>query len=548
LMAYFYILCFGLLSAYLFKTGEHLDWSVLADNITSSFSKEALTVMAGSLDPGTFLYVPVIIVIFIIFEVWKKAVSKGIQQNKHIFKFIILVTTYLFLLLIPIDSYDPIMSFFRTSINYYNNSNNVKATFEETQSTFINDGTHFNNINIPYAQKPHVFLLILESLNTSSLGKETNGIEHTPFLNNLMNKSVYAENFYGNSVQTAKGHFATMFGMIPSTSGKVFTKFSDLDVESIGTVLKRSGYDTSIFSAYHKRNFDNTYEYLIKRGFDRFQIVDKYLTEDEKKLKFGWGTPDHIFFNKFPDFFNEISISGKPQFVIIKTSVAHFPFQCVHESDRNIYPEPTKFKQYYANAINMTDKGIEVFYKKLKELGILKNSIILITADHAFPMGEHKNYHLEAGYHEESFRIPLFITWGDKLEPKIISRSFSQLDIAPTIIDLLSLDIGKNNFIGESIFSKKTDNPQYLIQPYAKHFAIIAYPLKYRYNEKVNTEYVYDLVKDPMEETNIIKSISEDKLAYFRAHLKRIYLHQSSIEKNLFWPQGETTNSFDSPK
>lgn len=112
LMAYFYILCFGLLSAYLFKTGEHLDWSVLADNITSSFSKEALTVMAGSLDPGTFLYVPVIIVIFIIFEVWKKAVSKGIQQNKHIFKFIILVTTYLFLLLIPIDSYDPIMSFF----------------------------------------------------------------------------------------------------------------------------------------------------------------------------------------------------------------------------------------------------------------------------------------------------------------------------------------------------------------------------------------------------------------------------------------------------
>ena len=45
-------------------------------------------------------------------------------------------------------------------------------------------------------------------------------------------------------------------------------------------------------------------------------------------------------------------------------------------------------------------------------------------------MGLHGNYHLEAGYHEDSFRIPFFMTWPAKLSPQKISKASSQMDIA----------------------------------------------------------------------------------------------------------------------
>lgn len=545
LAAYIYILLYGLLAAYQFQAGQQLNFSVLADNFSSAFSLEAINVMYESLHHPTLLYIPLFILTFIVFEIWKKSISKGTHTDSLKRKFIVSIAIYLTIIVIPIDSYDPYINFFRSAVNHYVRSGSIKVALKDGEYPFLNDGKRFDHISIPYNKKPNVFLVMVESLNTSSLGKKDNGVYHTPFLNDLRSNSVYVENFYGNSVQTAKGHFSILFGMIPSQQGKVFTRFKDTRIDSIATSMKDNGYDTSLFSAYHNPNFDNTHDFIMARGFGRFQTVDKYLTAEEKARKFKWGTGDVTYYKHFFDYFDEIKKSGKPQFVALKTSVSHFPFKCVHPENRAVYPNPKKLKHNYANAIHMSDKGLELFYNELKTRDMLKDSIVIITSDHSFPMGEHNNYHLEAGYHEESFRIPLFVLWEGKLKPQVIKRAQSQIDIAPTIIDMLSLDVGKNNFLGQSIFAKKKDDPIYLVQSYAKHYEIVDFPLKYRYFEKLGKEYVYDLAKDPMEEDNIISSVSGEKMKYFREHLKKIYLHQLTLKNDRFWPES-TTKAQDS--
>ena len=161
----------------------------------------------------------------------------------------------------------------------------------------------------------------------------------------------------------------------------------------------------------------------------------------------------------------------------------------------------------------------------------LKNSLVLITSDHAFPLGEHGNFNLESGYHEESFRLPLYVIWDGVLEPRRISRASSQLDIAPTVLDLLSIRDVETSFQGQSIFSKDLASIP-LIQPYGKHLSVVRYPLKYRYNTRLKKEYMYHLMDDPMETKNIISQFDESKLNVFRDELRYIYRINYAIVNN----------------
>ena len=83
----------------------------------------------------------------------------------------------------------------------------------------------------------------------------------------------------------------------------------------------------------------------------------------------------------------------------------------------------------------------------------MKDSLVIIVGDHAFPLGEHGNYSLESGYHEESFRVPFFIVWNDVLAPTQLSRASSQLDIAPTILDLMAIP-QPEEMTGKSLISQ----------------------------------------------------------------------------------------------
>ena len=95
--------------------------------------------------------------------------------------------------------------------------------------------------------------------------------------------------------------------------------------------------------------------------------------------------------------------------------------------------------------------GLKVFFEELKKRPTLKDSLVIITGDHAFPLGEHGNYNLEAGYHEESFHIPFFMVWDGVLTPQKITNPASQIDIGPTIMDLLTIDDQNTSFQGKSI-------------------------------------------------------------------------------------------------
>ena len=90
----------------------------------------------------------------------------------------------------------------------------------------------------------------------------------------------------------------------------------------------------------------------------------------------------------------------------------------------------------------------KIFFNRLKKEGLLKNTIVLFTSDHGESLTEHHNIgHVESNY-TETISVPLlaYIPEGilsDKEKKQLkINRSqlTSNIDISPTVVDLLNLE------------------------------------------------------------------------------------------------------------
>lgn len=524
---------FTTIVAYHFGAQELLNFSVLIDNWSIAFGVAEFEVMFNSLHPDALLYGAAFTIVFLILEFFMRTVSKDLGAASSTRNLKAVAVMYLLCLVLPYDSQDPIINFLRSVGNHYK----VQRVFDKsTAKAPIQDLAQFQNISISGKKRPHVVLIVVESLNESALHQQTpSGNYYLPYMRQLRNESVYIPQFYGNSIQTAKGHFAVLFSVVPSLTGKAFVRFPDLELPSIATVFKYNGYDTSIFSAFYKKHFDNTEAFLMARGFDRFDVVEPMISESEKNDRLRWGVKDEVYYRHFFTYFEErVSTSTKPQFFFLPTIANHFPFNSLKAHQKHLYPQADGFKQDYANSVHLTDRGLKVFFEELRRRGLSKDVLVIVTGDHAFPMGLHKNFHLEAGYHEDSFRVPFFMVWDGVFKPRQISGAFSQMDVLPTVMDILAFKFPYSTFQGESIFVKQRQNPVYLVQPYGKHLSVIRYPYKYRLFTKTMQEHIYNLAEDPMERKNLFRKVDDALVEQFRADMQQVFANQKLIKENGF--------------
>src|SRR5208283_853042 len=91
--------------------------------------------------------------------------------------------------------------------------------------------------------------------------------------------------------------------------------------------------------------------------------------------------------------------------------------------------------------------------------------------------------------------------WPGKIKPETRTNcDYTQIDIAPTILDLLGIRT-RNHFIGKSVFCSSKDRlPILLTQPYSEgYIAVIERPWKLVRTISDGREYLYNLSQDPDE-------------------------------------------------
>tara|TARA_A200000113_G_C8862867_1_gene353879 strand:- start:255 stop:1790 length:1536 start_codon:yes stop_codon:yes gene_type:complete len=101
--------------------------------------------------------------------------------------------------------------------------------------------------------------------------------------------------------------------------------------------------------------------------------------------------------------------------------------------------------QAYLASVSAVDACIGVVVDALKSTELWENTILIITSDHGYHLGQ-KEFLFKGALWEESMRIPLLVRVpGIPLDRNVIDVPVSLVDIYPTLVDLCGLKVPSSN-------------------------------------------------------------------------------------------------------
>jgi glucan phosphoethanolaminetransferase (alkaline phosphatase superfamily) len=356
--------------------------------------------------------------------------------------------------------------------------------------------------------KKNIILIVVDALRADYLNVYGYPESNTPFLSDLHQRGHLHKVDYSFATSTY-----SFPGILSILRSKYLTKLYSENF-SIQDLLKDQGYKVNfILSGDHTNFYDlkSYYGSSIDFYFDGTNSK-KFSINDDALLLEG--------LDKNPDFENN------PSFFYFHLMSVH-PMGLRHDKSKRHLPAGVDFKKNlyennYKNGILQADGYIKDIFEKLDQKGFLKNSIVIITADHGESIGENNTFAHGHGISNREIHTPLLI-YDEDSKVSYRTNHATQPDIAVTIVDRLGLPT-PHSWEGESLL-KKSKNPfSFHANLLEKSYALIHYNrekiLEYRYSPAKKQEEVFDLKNDPNENHNLLGHIDKQLLASFRQSIK----------------------------
>ncbi|MEN6606753.1 MAG: sulfatase-like hydrolase/transferase [Bryobacteraceae bacterium] len=233
------------------------------------------------------------------------------------------------------------------------------------------------------------------------------------------------------------------------------------------------------------------------------------------------------------------TVRRDPFFLMVPFYAPHTPFDYQPEEYRkpylnsrfSCYPVPPMhpwqnpdLKRFHGNRAAMlaysalvtgVDRNIGRILKKIEEMGVREDTLIIFTADQGYCCGQHGvwgkgNGTIPFNMYETSLRVPLIWNHPQRIRPgQVLTPMVSSYDFFPTILDYLGLQANPDpKRVGHSyagfLRGRKPRWHNRLYFEYANVRAIRTENIKYVQRTKEWPEELYDLEADPGETRNLI--------------------------------------------
>jgi arylsulfatase A-like enzyme len=358
--------------------------------------------------------------------------------------------------------------------------------------------------------QPNIVVIMGDDIGITDVSAYSMGLMgfHTPNIDSIAKDGMLFTDYYGEQSSTA-GRAAFLTGQVSLRTGlsKVGLPGSPLGLQpgdaTIAEVLKARGYATGQFG---KNHFGDRDEFLpTNHGFDEFygnlyhlnaeeepELPD-YPKDPEFRKRFGprgvihsyadgriedtgpltakrMETIDDDIAARSNNFLEQQTKAGKPVFLWINFTHMHYKTHLkpgsLGQGGPNLDP--------YVDAMIDHDKNVGEILKKIDDLGLRDNTLVLYTTDNGpqmntwpdgamTPFRGEKNTNWEGGY-----RVPALVRWPGHIKAGVVSNDIiSHLDWMPTFTAMagdpnLTDEMLKGMNVGKKKFKLHLDGYNFL--------------------------------------------------------------------------------------
>ncbi len=445
---------------------------------------------------------------------------------------------------------------------------------------------HVKAQNKESGKRPNIIFILTDDQRWDAMGAMGNPIIKTPNMDKLATSGILFQNAYVTTSICCVSRASILTGQYES-SHQINDFSTDLSAKEVGitypAILKNAGYNLGFIGKFGIGDHppEQLFDFWVNTEAGGKGQPD-YITSDRSGNKIhDTDTLSHAIQN----FLNHYGDSKKPFCLSVS-------FKAPHEQDGNppTYVIQPRYKNYYENVTipepvtaapkywnqfpsffrtdtnfararwkglfgtpKLFQENVKNYYrlitgvddvlgkmrKKLDQLGIAKNTIIILMGDNGMFLGEHGMEGKWYGY-EESVRVPLFIydpDLPDKIKQYKAPQIALNIDIAPTILTMAGVTPPKTMQGVDLISLLENKIPQRKDFFYQYYFlgglrlpreeGVITKDFKYMKYIEHNYEELFDIKHDPHETDNLANNpkykmkLEELRIRY--KELKSIY-------------------------
>ncbi len=420
-------------------------------------------------------------------------------------------------------------------------------------------------------EAPNVILIMCDDLGWGDVGFNGGKIIKTPHLDEMAANSLKLNRFYAAAPVCSPTRGSVVTGRHPFRYGIYFANTGHLKKEefTLYEALKTKGYRTGHFGKWHmgtlttkvkdanrgkpgnnkdysapwhhgvdtsfvseskvptydpmlkpKAKKKNSWWPAIEQGQDSQEYGTWYWSGEDQKVEPSTlkGDDSKLIMDRTLPFIEKATADKKPFFAVVWFHTPHLPV-VADAAHRNLYPGTSGYEANYYGCVSAMDDQIGRLRKKLRALGVAKNTLLAFCSDNG-PEGKKGSAPGSAAHfrgrkrslYEGGIRVPALLEWPARIsEARSSDMATGTVDYFPTIMAAVGfkpIDL-ERPMDGVSLLplieGKMDKRPQPLGFQSSKQIALSDHRYKIYSADKGRTYELYDLLKDPSETTDLAK-------------------------------------------
>jgi len=299
----------------------------------------------------------------------------------------------------------------------------------------------------------NVVLVFMESTYNKHLSLFGGTEETQPLLSKYKARMELYPNFFSSFASSIHARFASFTSLYPVRDYNAFT-LQHVPVKSLFEVMHDNGYSCSLFYSSFL-DYTGFRSFLQGRGLDAIYDADT-MPGERKTEPVSWGLAEEETLAAMQSQIKAYASKNQRFFLTYVPAAPHYPYETGPKRFHKYKAgQMGDYSPFYLNALLYMDWVLASIVDQLEESGLLDKTVVIITNDHGEMLGEHGGP-IGHGFalNPELVNTPLIIMDPRKPGYRVNPVIGSQVDLLPTMLDLLSIPIPRDElYEGRSLLT-----------------------------------------------------------------------------------------------